>query len=147
MRVVYIGTKLVKGDNVGATGLTWTPGQIHEIVDEKKALKLLDHPLVWADAAKPYQLLKELQPVPAVPAVKVMTDDPYVDPYIIHAPAEIVKQLHAKTLDVVFMKPEDADAFGEWKLDRDTAPDTAPKQTGPATGKKAGLESAGKKVA
>jgi hypothetical protein len=49
-RIVYIGNKEVKGDNVAQTGLTWTKGQVHEVSDEKKVAKLLEHNLIWRDA-------------------------------------------------------------------------------------------------
>lgn len=51
-RVMYIGSKPSKPDNIAGTGLNWTPGQIHEMTDDAKALKLLQHSAVWVDADK-----------------------------------------------------------------------------------------------
>lgn len=54
MRISYIGDKPSKVDNVAGTGLTWTPGQVHEVENLEAARKLLAHSGVWAldDAAE-----------------------------------------------------------------------------------------------
>lgn len=45
-KATYIGTKERKEDNVAGTGLSWTPGQTHE-VSALAASKLSAHPSVW----------------------------------------------------------------------------------------------------
>lgn len=134
MKIVYVGTKESKGDNIAATGLVWARGQIHEVEDEVKCAKLLEHPLIWRNADEQYELMPELKAVTPVPVVKIIPDatDPFVDPFIAAVPVDVVKKLHAKELIPVFMSSADADAFAEWKLERDTRPDEAPRETGPA---------------
>lgn len=151
-RIVYIGNKEVKGDNVAQTGLTWTKGQVHEVSDEKKVAKLLEHTLIWRDATNKSDAeiaalllppLKAVQPEPKVSLIPEVAASPYWEPVVIPVPAEIFEKVQKKELVAVFMTSEDADAFGDWKLERDTRPvDTAPKNTGP---KAQGLEK--KKVA
>ena len=151
MKIVYVGTKEVKGDNVAATGLTWRRGEVHEVMDEKKCAKLLEHKLIWQNAdgksAKQIEamLLPELKALPPDPIVRVIpNDDAFMDAFVLPVPVAVLRELHNKTLTAVFMKPVDADAFADWKLENDTRPDTAPKNTGP---KDKGLENVPKKVA
>jgi len=160
MQVAYIGTKEIKADNVAQTGFIWKRGEVHEVADEKKALKLIEHSLVWANVTgkSPEQiaamLLPELKAVPPEPRVSFIPQDPatpYWEPVVVVVPEEIFNKMQSKELVAVFMSPEDADAFGEWKLERDTRPgvDTSPKKTGPkmqARETKQGLDAA-KKVA
>lgn len=42
----YIGSKELKVDNVNGSGLTWTPGQTHEVT-LKQAVRFAEHPDVW----------------------------------------------------------------------------------------------------
>lgn len=160
MKIIYIGHKSIKTDNIAATGLTWQRGEVHEVADEKKAAKLLEHKTIWADATGKSDaeiaamLLPELKAVPADPIVRVIPEgDAFMDAFVMVVPVEVLRELHNKNLTAVFMKPVDADAFAEWKLERDTRPeaaDTAPVKTGPKTqarDTKAGLDSAPKKAA
>lgn len=48
-RVRYVGIKASRRDNLAWTGLTWTPGQVHEVADEAAAI-LLRFPSVWMEA-------------------------------------------------------------------------------------------------
>lgn len=163
MRICYIGIKELKGDNVAATGLVWTRGQVHEVIDEKKCALLLAHALVWRDAtgksdeeikAMLIQPLAEVAPEPRVNIIPTGEGlSPYWEPVVIAVSAEVFKGVQDKTLTTVFMTEADADAFSLWKQ---AESDTAPKQTGPKaksketkTGldSKAGLEAAGKKAA
>ncbi len=164
MQVAYIGTKEIKADNVAQTGFIWKRGEVHEVSDEKKALKLIEHKLVWVNVTgkSPEEiaaaLLPELKVVPPEPRVSFIPQDPaspYWEPVVVVVPEEMFKKLQTKELVPVFMTDADADAFGEWKLERDTRP-TAPAKTGPkpqaketkvGTDSKAGLEAAAKKVA
>lgn len=141
-RIVYIGHKELKGDNVSATptspgtGLVWTRGQVHEIQDEKKAALLLAHPLVWADATgkSEAEVAAMLLPLPQLvaskpPVVEVIpAGDAYAESFKMTVDAEVLRKLHAGQLLAVFMSEADADAFASWKkLDAETAP----KATGP----------------
>lgn len=158
MKVVYIGHKEIKADNIAQTGLTWTRGQIQEVADEKKAAKLLEHSLIWvsAEGKKPEEvtalLLPELAVVAPEPRVSLIPQDPaspFWEPVVVVVPEDVFKKMQSQELVSVFMKPEDADAFGEWKLERDTRP-SAPQKTGPkpqAKETRAGLDAAAKKVA
>lgn len=47
MRVQYVGAKPSKADNIAGTGLTWGPGQAHDVPIEAWE-KLAKHPDVWA---------------------------------------------------------------------------------------------------
>jgi hypothetical protein len=47
MRIAYIGGKSVKVDNIAGTGLSWTPGQVHEVESPEACRKLLAHSGVW----------------------------------------------------------------------------------------------------
>jgi hypothetical protein len=148
-KIVYIGTKEQKGDNVAQTGLVWTRGQIHEVLDDKKADKLLEHPHVWADAESKYEMVPEMALVPKeAPAPKVsliVEGQPLLD-YTLSVDADVVTQLNAGTLIAVFMSPVDADDFDAWKK---LEAFTAPKKTGPRPQDKetkAGLDH-GKKAA
>lgn len=164
MKIVYIGHKEVKGDNVAQTGLIWTRGQVHDVADAKKAATLLEHKLIWANAEgkNPEEvaaiLLPEMKAVPPEPRVNFIPEtsaSPFWEPVVMVVPEEMFKQLQAKEIVAVFMSPDDADAFGDWKLERDTRP-MAPAKTGPkvqakdtraGTDTKAGLDAAAKKVA
>lgn len=159
MKIVYIGRKEQKADNVTqtptfpGTRLTWNPGQVHDIADEKVAVKFLQHPMVWQDATgkTPEEIkammLPELKAVPPDPRIQVVPKDPsspYWEPVITVVSEDIFKRVQSKELVQVFMTSADADAFSEWKLERDTRPDPAPRQTGPKKQDKetkAGLDS------
>lgn len=157
-KIVYIGHKEIKADNVAQTGVVWTRGQVQEIVDDKKAEVLLKHPLIWkdADGKKPEEiqelLLPELAAVAPEPRVSIIPQgdtSPYWEPVVVPVPADVFTKLQTKDLVAVFMTSEDADAFAEWKLERDTRP-SAPQKTGPkpqAKETKPGLDAAPKKAA
>lgn len=133
MKIVYVGHKEQKGDNVAATGLVWRRGEIHEVEDSAKAAKLLEHGLIWRDATGKSDaeigamLLPVLAPVKETPVVKILPTDSGVDSFIVKAPSDVLLRLHAKELTVVFMSEADADAFADWKLNHDTSP----QNTGP----------------
>lgn len=146
IKVVYVGLKEVKSDNVAQTGLIWTRGQVHEIADDAKAAKLLEHPLIWKDASKAYEMLKEFTPVDPSPRINVIpdgmpTEGVYWDPFVIPVPAAVFDGVRNGSLQAVFMAPADADAYAAWKeLDKETAP----AKTGPTAQDKEtrpGLES------
>ena len=139
MKIVYVGLKPQKADNIAQTGLVWARGEIHEVEDEEKAKKLLEHPLIWRDAAQKYDLVPEMKTVPPQPRVHIVPENPtpYFDPHVIPVPEDVLKKILANELTVVFITAEDADAFAEWKLERETRPDTVPQETGPAPQKKA----------
>lgn len=132
-KIVYIGNKPQKSDNVAGTGLSWTPGQTHEVEDDKKAEKLLEHTSVWADASKPFEVRKPLAVADAPPPaqVKIIPQggeevSVFWEPIVIPVPGHIFKKLQDKELQAVFMSPVDADAFADWKkLDAATKPDKA----------------------
>lgn len=160
MKIVYIGIKEIKADNIAQTGLIWKRGEVHDVTDEKKALKLLEHSLIWAkvDNKSPEEiaalLLPEFKAVPPEPRVSFIPDardaSPYWEPVVVVVPEDIHQRMQAKELLAVFMTAEDADAFDAWKKNRDAAvTNTAPRKTGPKPQEKetkAGLDSA-KKVA
>ena len=153
MRIVYIGLKPLKADNVAGTGLVWKRGEVHEVEEEEKAAKLLAHPLIWQDASQKYELVPEPSVVKPEPRVSIIPQDnvpPYWEPFVIPVAGEVFTRLQKKELVAVFMTEADADAFAEWKLDRDTKPDPAPRNTGPKPQEKetkAGLERNPKKAA
>lgn len=152
MKIVYRGLKEIKADNVAGTGLTWTRAQVHEVEDPVKAAKLLEHPLIWADADGKYELVKAPEVVPPEPRVSIIpleSTSPYWEPVVITVPPDVFERLQKKEIVAVFATPDDADAFADWKLDRDTKPE-APKNTGPKPQDKEtklGLDSAKKKAA
>ena len=130
-RIVYIGKKEFKADSVAKTGLTWTRGEIHEVEDEAKAAKLLEHSQVWADADTDYKLAEipaaeKPEPKPTVLIVPQGGENvsPYWEPVTIVVPAEVFKSLQDKEFVAVFMKPEDADGFQAYK-------ENMKKQSGP----------------
>lgn len=122
MRVVYIGHKDQKGDNVAQTGLIWVPGQIQEVADEKKAAKLLEHKEVWADADKPYQMVPELKIVaPGIePRLEILpTGGEFVsshwEPLRLTVDKDVFARLRSEELTTLFVTPAEADAFAAWK--------------------------------
>ena len=123
-RVVYIGTKPLKADNVAKTGITWARGEVQEIENEEQAMKLLEHPHVWADADKDYKLI-DIEPTEQVapePRVMIVPQggtevSPYWDPVTIVVPPEIFTSLQEKETIAVFMKPAEADAYQAWKAE------------------------------
>jgi len=50
--IAYVGKKDRQDDPVAATGLVWTPGDVHHVTREQAAI-LLNHPDVWADDRSP----------------------------------------------------------------------------------------------
>lgn len=135
-RVVYIGNKPMKADNVAKTGITWQRGEVVEIENEEQAAKLLEHPHVWADADSDYKLLEvpaEDKPEPEPRAVIVpqggVEVSPYWDPITIVVPAEIFKSLQDKETIAVFMKSADADAYQAWKESQKVDPSTLDKRS------------------
>ena len=163
MKIAYIGIKEIKGDNIAGTGLVWTRGQVHEVLDEKKCALLTKHPLIWADvtgkSAEEIEamLVKAPAAVEPEPRVNIIPSgdgtSPYWEPVVIPVPPEVFKGVQEKTLVTLFMTEADADAFAIWKKGQE---DTSPKQTGPKArpketkaglDTKAGLEAGGKKAA
>ena len=134
MRIVYVGLKEFKADNVGGTGLTWKRGEVHEVEEEEKAAKLLAHPLIWQDADSKYELLPEPVVVPPEPRLSFMPADaqsPYWEPIVMTVPTDVFTKIQKKELVAVFMTSDDADLFSEWKLERENQRDLSPKNTGP----------------
>lgn len=120
MKIVYVGRKSQKGDNVAQTGLIWTPGQIHDVSDEKKALKLLEHKLVWADADKPYDMVPELVAIsqggfPMIEIIPAGETGPVWEPVKLTVDKDVFEKVRAEELLVLFVTPENADAFAKWK--------------------------------
>ena len=58
--IQYHGPKPLKRDNVASTGLTWTPGQIHHVVDET-ARKLLAYSSIWREVSPDEETHAETQ--------------------------------------------------------------------------------------
>ena len=122
-KIVYIGLKPYKGDNVAGTGLTWTRGEIHLIEDEVKANKLLEHSETWADAEKEYAMVTEpkgLEPVNIEGEVQIAPEgghDATVnwEPIKIVVPSEVFKKLQDKELEAVFMSKEDIESYIKWR--------------------------------
>lgn len=136
MRIVYVGLKEMKADNVAGTGLTWKRGEVQEVADEKKAAKLLEHPLIWKNADEAFELLEEPKVVPAEPRVSLIPKEArqnYTEPIIIPVPAEVFDRVQQKELIAVFMTIQEADQFSEWKDQKDN---TAPANTGPRVDKR-----------
>jgi hypothetical protein len=137
--IVYIGHKPLKADSVAKTGLTWQRGEVHEVDDDEKATKLLEHPHVWADADSDYKLLEIPKEEISEPEPKVLivpqggTEiSPYWDPITIVVPAEVFKSLQDKETIAVFMKPADADAYESYKKEHEEInfdPSTADKRS------------------
>ena len=126
MRIVYIGSKSLKADNVSHSGLVWARGEIHEVVDPKKAEKLLEHPHVWADADKPYKLEPELAVV--APVQKNLVAYTANENHMIPVNEHVFAALKAGKLVVQFVTPERLEAFAEWEeLDRQTKPEKGKK--------------------
>ena len=153
-KIVYLGSKEVKADNIAGTGLVWTRGAIKEVEDDVKAELLLKHAGVWADAAKPYTLAPLIalaEPVQAPiadPELKVEfvpnavgIDGPSFKPVTIVVTPEEFQKLRDKEWIAVFMSPTQADAYELWrKMEEDTSPQrTGPKPQDKET--KAGLDS------
>jgi len=148
--IVYIGNRDLKEDNVAATGLVWKRGEKHQVEDEKKAAMLLAHPTVWADADKPFELLPvapEPTPLqPSEPTVQVVPQgggkvDLHWEPIVFTVPAETFDKVRDKELELVFMSPEDAETFKEWKANR-ARQEAQAKRMRDAKAAKSGLESA-----
>lgn len=119
-KVIYIGLKPQKSDNVSDTKLVWHRGQVHEIHDEAKAEKLLSYPDIWADADKPYKLMEAGES--RAPAPKVTITVPGAK-FELDQSAENLSAIARGELIAVFMTPADAKAFDEWKqLESETAP-------------------------
>ena len=153
-KIVYVGLKEQKGDNVAGTGLVWKRGEIHEVEDEAKAAKLLAHPLIWQDADSKYELLPEpalVKPEPRVSIIPTGEVSPFWEPIVIPVPADVFARLQKKELVSIFMTSEDADVFAEWKIEHTKKVENpGPKKTGPtpqAKETKAGLEHNPKKAA
>ena len=122
MKIVYVGSKPMKADNVAKTGLTWNRGEIHEVADEKMAALLIEHSHVWKDADKPYEMEREisLAPEPPKPSVMIYPQgggevSAFWEPITIHVESDIFARLQNKELTAVFMSNQDADLFSHWK--------------------------------
>jgi hypothetical protein len=121
-RIIYIGNKPMKADNIAGTGLTWSKGEVHEVEDDAKAAKLLDYAGVWADADTDYKPLETPAEQISAPNPRAMIVpqggeevSPFWDPITIVVPAEVFKSLQDKETIAVFMTPDDADAYEAFK--------------------------------
>ena len=120
-KIVYIGSKAAKFDNVAKTGLSWTRGQVQEVEDDLKAEMLLGHPHVWQAAEKEYKLAPEIAAVPEPePRVNIVPQGGeettiYWDPIVVAVTGDVFKRIQANELQAVFMSPADAQLFSEWK--------------------------------
>ena len=134
-KVVYVGGKPVKADNVAGTGLTWARGEIHDIVDDKAADKLLEHKGVWADANYDYKLAEpEAVKTTSVPRLNIVPQDSkdlHWEPITIAVPEEVFSALQSKEIITVFIKPDEADAYSAWKAEQSDEfdPETADKRS------------------
>ena len=121
MKIVYVGRKSQKGDNVAGTGLIWAPGDVHEVADAKKANQLIEHKGVWADADKPYELAKEPARAEAglEPRVEILPTGGAMpgnwEPIRETVDKDVFQKLQSGELTLLFVTPEDADAFSAWK--------------------------------
>lgn len=116
-RIVYLGTKPIKGDNVAATGLIWKRGEVLEVEDDKKAQKLLEHPDIWGDADQPYELAKDPEPASLV----VPTEAVFVAPvgaFHMEVSDEMLKALQSGDLQVQFMTTDELTAYHVWKREQ-----------------------------
>jgi hypothetical protein len=139
-KIVYIGSKAVKADNVAGTGMIWTRGETKDVVDDTKAELLLKHSGVWADANKPFELapivgLADVVQAPTPepePKVEFMANAGDLGrtfkPVTIVVKPDEFQKLRDKEWIAVFMSPTEADAYALWKKMEE---DTAPKRTGP----------------
>ena len=127
-RIVYIGNKPIKADNVAGTGLTWIRGEVQEVQDDKKAAKLLEYPTVWRDSDQPFELQPEIKavkdaPKPAVSFIPQGGEEVFHnwEPISVVVSGEVFKKLSDKELIAVFMTPVDADAYVVYKKKREEA--------------------------
>ena len=129
-KVAYIGLKPTKSDNVAGTGLTWQRGQVHDIVDDAKAAKLLEHKNVWVDGSDETKIVLLQAPEPvALPAQVVFTTGRTDQaPIIETVDDQVYAMLQTKALVPVFMSVEDYDQFRAWKLGNTSH---APMERGP----------------
>lgn len=117
-RVVYVGMKPQKGDNVAKTGLTWKRGEVLEIEDEKAA-KLFEHPDIWRDADEKYDLRTPEDIKPPTPVVKIEVPGAKFD---VPQSAEVVSAIARGEMRAVFMTPDEEKSFEEWKKLDETQP-------------------------
>lgn len=146
-KIVYIGPRDIKEDNVASTGLIWTHGEIHEVTDEKKAAMLLAHPTVWADAEKDYKVtpMVHAEPQKAEPLIHIIPQggekvDLHWQPIPVPVDADTYNRVRDKELDVYFMSAEDAEAFKAFKGERVKRVAQAEKMRDAKAAKKQGLE-------
>src|SRR5260221_9619778 len=109
-KIVYIGPRDIKEDNVAGTSLVWTHGQVHEVEDEKKAALLLAHSTVWADADKPYKVspMVHAEPAKSEPSVHIVPQggekvDLHWHPIVVPTDGDTYNRLRDKELDVFFL--------------------------------------------
>ena len=122
-KIVYVGIKAAKSDNVAQTGLTWQRGEVLEVQDDKKAQKLLEHSDIWADAEKPYDMVTEIPPTPAKPPEPRISlvpqggenTNPFWNPIVIPVTAEEFQKIQDKELVPVFLTTDEIGAYGVWK--------------------------------
>ena len=126
-KIVYVGLKPQKGDNVAKTGLVWKKqGDVQEVADDEKAAKLLEYPDIWADADAKYELRDAADIKAPVPTASVLVPGARFE---IAMSAEALSQVARGELRAVFMTDADEKAFAEWKLEIETAPEPAQKST------------------
>ena len=117
-RIVYIGTKPRKSDNLAKTGLTWERGQVHEVSDDKQAALLLEHPDIWADAESKYELRDPTRaPQEATPNITVIVPGAKI---VIPSTAEVIAGIASERLRAVFMTKDEAELFELWKHEGET---------------------------
>lgn len=146
-KIVYIGPRDIKEDNIAGTGLIWTHGETHEVADEKKAAMLLAHDTVWADAEKPHKIanMVHAEPVKSEPSIHIVPQggeklDLHWQPIIVATDSETFSRVRDKELDVFFMTPEDAQGFKAYKAEHEKRVAQAEKMRDAKAAKKSGLE-------
>ncbi len=129
-KILYIGLKQVKNDNVAETKLVWTRGAVVEVHDDTKAAKLCEHTDIWRDVTgkSPAEIKAMLRPIPLPtlaeapkPRVQVQphggSDDasPFWDPIVVTVDAKLFADLQDGKCDVMIVTKEDIKLFERWK--------------------------------
>lgn len=129
MRIVYVGAKLVKNDNICGTKLSWSRGEVLDITDDKISMKLLEHPDIWRDASnKSHAEIKAmLLPLPSSTPVEAPKPrlqmqpqggsdaSPFWDPIVIPIDEQTFRDLQNKKCDIMFVEPGDVKLFNDFK--------------------------------
>lgn len=131
-RIVYIGTKSIKNDNIAQTGLVWTPGAVLDVHDDAKAKKLCEHIDVWRDVTdkQPSEIRAMLRPEPVSkpveepkPRLQVQPQggsnaSPFWDPIVIPVSEKVFADLQEGRCAVMFALPEDVKLFDQLKAEQ-----------------------------